>query len=239
MNNILKLTGGELRRMVKYMILPVSVFTSLLWCAVFFALSAEEARGLAPLFLFTDVALMSIMLLGASYHLEKQEGTIKSVMMLPVTMSEILISKTISSMILALESTVIISAALYFIHGVTLNYAVLLLFVIIASAAHAAIGFALSLFSRDFSSLLGILMTYMTVFTVPSILLAFDIIPRSYEWVLMVSPSQCAFTLLERAVTGVSGSGKIVFSLVYLIVISALFFRFIVYPKFKSNAVRG
>jgi len=239
MNNIVKLTAGEMRRMVKYMILPVSLFTSLIWCAIFLALSAEEAKEIAPLFLFTDVALMSIMLLGASYHLEKQEGSIKSVMLLPVTMSEILISKTMASMMLALESAIIVPAALYFIHGITFNYVALLIFVIIASVAHAAIGFALSLFSRDFSSLLGILMTYMTVFSVPSILLAFGIIPRSYEWVLMISPSQCAFTLIAGAVAGTVETGRLAFALVYLLAISLVFFKFIVYPKFKNNAARG
>lgn len=239
MKNVLKLVLGELNRFVKYGILPISLVTAVMWVLLFFAVSAQEARTLAPLFIFTDVAVMSVVLIGASYHLEKQEGTIKSMMIMPVSLCEILTAKVISSMVLAVESTIVTAAALYFIHGITLDYGPLVLFVVAASCAHAAIGFLLSLLSRDFSSALGFLMTYMFIFTIPSMLFSFGIIQQKYEWLLMLSPSHAASNLVTSAVSGSYDKAKVIAALIYLPVLSAALFKFAVYPGFKSNAVRG
>lgn len=62
--------------------------------------------------IFVDVAAMSILLLGASHHLEKQDGTIKTMMVLPVSPWAVLVAKTIASLVLALESALIVSVAL-------------------------------------------------------------------------------------------------------------------------------
>ena len=201
MGSLTKLIRGELKRLVTYKILPVSLATAVVWIVLFLFLSAAEAEQIAPLLIFVDVAAMSILLLGASYHLEKQDGTIRTMMVMPVTLGQILAAKTVASMVLALESAVVTSAALYLIHGVTLNYALLLLFVAIAGAAHAAIGLVLALKSRDFTSMLGLLMAYLFVFTLPSILLSLGAIDGKYEWLLMLSPSHSASHLIS-AVTG-------------------------------------
>ena len=165
MGKLNRLVKGELLRLVRYKILPVSLATAVLWIGLFLFMSAEEAWKIAPLVIFVDVAGMSILLLGASHHLEKQDGTIRTMMVLPVPLGQILTAKALASMVLALESAVVTSAALFFIHGVTFNYAALLFFVAIAGAAHAAIGFVLALRSRDFTSLIGIFTAYILLYT--------------------------------------------------------------------------
>ena len=148
MNNLTRLIAGELKRMVRYKILPVSLATAIIWIALLLFLSEKEAREIAPLLIFIDVAAMSILLLGASHHLEKQEGTIKTMMVMPISPGQILVSKAIASMVLAIESTVITSAALFLFMVLLLTMLYFLLFVAIAGAAHAAIGFVLSLRSE-------------------------------------------------------------------------------------------
>ena len=81
------------------------------------------------------------------------------------------------------------AAALFFIHKVTFNYLALIVFVAVAAAAHAAIGFVLSLKSKDFTTMLVALMGYMFIFTIPSLLFSFGAIAEKYEWLLMLSPS--------------------------------------------------
>lgn len=135
MKNLSKLIAGEMKRLIRYKILPVSLVTAVLWIILFLFLSESEAREIAPLLILIDVAAMSILLLGASHHLEKQEDTIRSMLVMPVSYGQILAAKAVSSLVLAVESAVVTSAALFFIHGVTFNYAVLLLFVAIAGAA--------------------------------------------------------------------------------------------------------
>jgi len=154
-------------------------------------------------------------------------------------LGQILTAKTVASMVLALESTVVTAVALYVIHGITLDYAALLLFVVVAGAAHAAIGFALSLNSKDFNSMLGLLMVYMFVFTIPSILFSFGIVDAKYEWLFMISPSHSAHHLIASAVREDYQLGMVFGGCLYLAVLAALLFKFAVYPKFKSNAARG
>jgi len=224
---------------VRYKILPVSLVTGLLWIGLFLLVSAEEARGVAPLLLFVDVAVMSILLLGASYHLEKQEGTIRTMMVMPVSLGQILASKIVASLVLALESVAITSLALFLIHGLTFNYGLLLLFIVVGGVAHTAIGFVLSLWSRDFTAMLGLLLCYMFLFTVPSVLHSFGVIDAKYRWLLMISPSHAANFLVASAVRGELELPMIIVGSLYLGILAAVLFRFVVGPRFKDNAVRG
>lgn len=239
MNNIAKLLKGEIQRSIKYMILPISLLTSVIWVIIFLLISADEAKTVAPLFLFADVAVMSIILVGASYYLEKQEGTINSVLMLPIKLHEILIAKFISSMFLAFESVIIIALSLYLIHGIYFNYLLLLFYVIISAMAHTAMGFSLALYAKDFNSLLGLMMTFMLVFTLPTIFYSLTLIPENFEVFLFLSPSHCADLLMNYAIQSKPIDWKVILSVGYQIVIACGLFKYVIYPKFKSNTVRG
>jgi len=239
MSTSLRLFSGELKRLVTYKILPVSLVTSVIWIVLFLFITEEEARHIAPLLIYIDVSMMLVMLIGAMHHLEKQEGTIRSMMVMPVPFTRILYSKIAASMVLAFESAVITSAALYFIHGVTFNYWFLLLFLVVAGVVHAAIGMLLSLISKDFGTMLVYLLGYMVIFTIPTILFSFGIIQEKYEWILMVSPSHSASHLIESAITGEGEMLKILFACVYLLLLSAVLLKYAVFPKFKKNAIGG
>lgn len=239
MRTTARLVLGEVKRLVTYKIIPVSFATLAIWVVIYLFASREEALEFAPLLIFVDVGMMMILLIGASFHLEKQEGTIKSMMVMPVAMGEIFSAKMMASMVLALESVVVTSLALYLIHGITFNYALLLLFILIAGAVHAALGFLFSILSRDFTSLLGWMMAYIFPFAIPSILYSAGVIPERYEGLLMLSPSHGASNLITAAVSGEYEITRILFTSIYLVALTAVLLRFVVYPKFKENAVRG
>ena len=239
MKTMRKLFLGEMRRMVSYKILPVSLVTSVLWIIAFLLVSRMEALSIAPMLLFTDVVMMSILLVGASHHLERQEGTVRSMLVMPVSIGQIVMSKMLSSLALSLESAVILCGALYFIHGVILNYGLLLLAAILAGASHAALGYSLSLMSRDFSSLLGLLSLYILVFALPTILLFLNVIPAGYDWLLMISPAHDAQLLFTAAFTGTFDTAKLLAALGYLAALTAVLVTRHVRPGFKRHAVRG
>ncbi|MFY9471317.1 MAG: ABC transporter ATP-binding protein [Bacillota bacterium] len=109
----------------------------------------------------------------------------------------------------------------------------------VAGVAHAAIGLVLSLRSRDFTSMLGLLMAYMFVFTIPSILFSLGVIDAKYDWLLMISPSHCANYLIRAAVSGDFETTTAAAACAYLAILAAGLFKFAVYPSFKDNAVRG
>ncbi len=239
MSNTYRLIGGEFRRLVSYKLLARSFATGIIWLLVFVFISTEEAGTVAPMLIFVDVSIVLMMLLGASFYLEQQENTIKSMMVMPVSSWQILLSKAVSSLALALISVSVTCAAVYFIHAISFNYALLLLFVILAVAAHAAIGFSLALLGKNLGSMLIMVIVYNLLFTIPTILFSMNIIDTNYEWVLMISPSHAAKTLFTSVVSGELEWGRTLFSCVYLPVLSAALMKFVVHPKFKNRAVRG
>ncbi|HOJ12744.1 MAG TPA: ABC transporter permease [Clostridiales bacterium] len=239
MKCIFRLISGELKRLINYKILPVSLATSVIWIIIFLLISENDAKYIAPLLIYVDVTMMEMIFIGASFHFEKQESTIKSMMVLPVSLGEILSAKVIAAMVLGFESAIITLAASFFIHGITFNYLMLAIFVIIAGITHGAIGFFLALISKDFTTMLGWMMAYMLPFALPTILFMFEIIDKKYDWMLMVSPSHSASELITSAVTGKYEAGKAIFACVYLIIVSIILLRYVIYPKFKDNSVRG
>lgn len=239
MNKLIKLVNGEMMRLFKYHILTVSTFVSFIWLALFLLVDQAEAQELAPLFLFADMAVMSVLLLGASFYLEKQEGTLSATLMLPITIADILIAKTVASIVMGLISAVVLSLGLYVIYGLVLNYLLLLLYVLITITANAAIGFVLSLWARDFNQLLGLLMAYMFIFTLPPIFMAFGIIPATYENYLIVSPAYGTSYLMTAVVKGFAFNAKTMLIIGYLVALAYILFRFVVYPRFKKNITRG
>lgn len=238
MSSLWRLISGEIQRLIRYKILPMSIAVSAIWIIIFLFISKDDASLLAPLLIFVDISIMSILLIGASHHLEKQEGTIKSMMVMPVSAGEILISKIISSMVLGVVSFIIMSITLYVIHGLTFNYLLMFIFILIAGAAHAAIGFFLAHYSKDFTSMLGWLMAYTFPFALPSILFIFGIIDMKYEWLLMLSPSHAASTLINSAFLNQLDWSKIFTACAYLIILSFILLKLVVYPLFKKNSIK-
>lgn len=239
MTNIFRLIGGEFKRLVSYKLLARSLVTGVIWILVFLFISKEDAGDVAPMLMFVDVSIVLMMLLGASFYLEQQENTIKSMMVLPVSVGQILLSKVVSSLVLTLVTVAITCASVYFIHAIPFNYALLLLFVILAAVAHAAIGFTMALSGQSLGSMLIMVIVYVLIFAVPSILLAVNIIDAQYEWIVMISPSHAARALFSSVVSGEFEWEKTLFSCIYLPALAAVLMKFVVYPKFKSRAVRG
>ena len=219
MTNTLRLVGGEFKRLVSYKLLARSLFTGVIWILVFLFISKEDAGDVAPMLMFVDVSIVLMMLLGASFYLERQENTINSMMVLPVSLGQILLSKVISSLVLTLVTVAITCASVYFIHAVSFNYALLLLFVILAAAAHAAIGLTLALSGKSLGSMLIMVIVYVLIFAVPSILFAVNIIDARYEWLVIISPSHAARALFFSVVSGEYELGKTLFSCIYLLVL--------------------
>ncbi len=239
MNAFVRLFLGEMKRMVSYRILPVSLLTSLLWVGIFALLSAEESRRFAPLLLYMDAGFMSLLLAGAFHHLERTDGTAKTMMVLPVSTGMIIASKALAAAALGLLSALVISLALYFLHGMALRYLALALFVCAITAAHAAIGLALALRSRDFTSTLGYVMLFALLSFLPAILFETGVIPASWEWLVMLSPSGAATDILNYAVSSTGDASKAAAGFLYLAAVALSLYRFPVLRLFRRHACVG
>lgn len=239
MSGLIKLFAGEMKRMVSYKILPVSLATSLIWVVIFALLSASESQRFAPLLLDMDAGVMSLLLAGAFHHLERTDGTAKTMMVLPVSTGQVILSKALAAAALGLISALVVSLALYFLHGIALRYLVLALVICAAAMAHAALGLAIALKSRDFSGTLGGVMLFIIILFVPALLLEMSVIPRAYAWLVMLSPSAAATEALNYAVKTASDAPKAGAGIAYLAALAYLLYRFLVLKLFRRHACVG
>ena len=105
MNSFITLFSGELNRMKKYNILTAGIFVALLWVGILFFTDIEDITSMVPLIVFIDATSMSMVLIGATMFYEKQEGTIKTLLVSPIGKSEYILAKifaNISSNVLTL-----------------------------------------------------------------------------------------------------------------------------------------
>ena len=239
---LVTLISGEIQRSVKYKVLTIGAALSFIWLIVIFFIRKDNAalQVLVPLFIFSDAVLMSVMLIGASVFFEKQEGSIRSVLISPVTPAQILLSKITNSVIIAIISAVVVSVGTVVMTEVSINIPLLLLYVVITVAAHSAIGYSLSLISKDFNAMLVNYMVFAIVFIIPPMLIMLNIIPESFELAALISPSECGSVLINSAISDNDAEWyKILISIIYQVTLAFLLMRYFVYPRFVKNAVRG
>jgi fluoroquinolone transport system permease protein len=241
-NKLLALISGEVQRSVKYKVLTIGAGLSFIWLVIIFFLRKNTAalNNLVPLFIFSDAVLMSVLLIGANVFFEKQEGSIRSLLISPVTPLQILIAKVANSVIIALISAVVVSVGTVLLSDVEINIPLLLLYVILTVSAHSGIGYSIALISKDFNAMLVNYMVFVMIFIVPPMLIMLNIIPNSFELIALISPSECGSLLMSSAFSGsVAEWYKILISIVYLAEVAFFTIRYFVYPRFVENAIRG
>jgi len=239
---LLTLISGELQRSVKYKVLTVGAGLSFLWLIIIFIVrnDTDSLNMLLPLFIFSDAVLMSVILIGASVFFEKQEGSIRSLLISPVTPTQILISKIANSVIISMISALVVSVGAVVITDVTINIPLLMLYIIITVSAHAAIGYALSLVSKDFNAMLVNYIVFAMVFVIPPLLIMLGVIPERFELLALLSPSEGGSVLINSVFSGTDTEWyKIAIAVVYQMAFAFLVMRYFVHPRFVNNAVRG
>lgn len=239
LNNVIKLFVAEVKRLKKYNILQISVFLTLIYAVIIYFTSAQEAEMLVSLLVFVDVTMMSIILLGASLFFEKQEGSLKSVMVSPVKLVHVIIAKTASTVLLSMITASILSAVAIFVHGATINVPLLILYAILGSSVHICIGFLLTIKSKDFNSLLINYVIYVLIFTMPAIFYAVGIIPENLYYIILISPSYIAQMLINTSIGQLPKITELVFGIAYSIALIVLIYKFYILKKFKEYVIRG
>ncbi len=237
-DNLLKLLKGELKRLMKYNILQISFAVALLWIAVIFLIGREQATTFVPLFIFMDAALMTVLYVGANLFYEKQENTLKTLLITPSGYVAVLASKIIAAVYLALQSSVIISLAAFFLFDVQLDFLALYSAVVLIAFAHAALGFSFAIVSRDFNGLIAAVGLYMIFLAFPSIFFAFGLIPERFEAVMLLSPTHASMMLIDASFGKTVALWTVLVSTAYLAALAAGLLLFFIGPKYRENAVR-
>jgi fluoroquinolone transport system permease protein len=238
MSNLISLIKGEIIRLYKYKILVIGVVVSLIWVIIIGFSDAVTAKELVPLLIFMDAAMMSIILHASSFYLEKQEGTIKTLLVTPIRLSEIMIAKAVAALFMGLISAVIVVISGVMFHKIDIDILLLFIYIILIVISHTAIGFTITLYSKDFGAMIVNYALFALVALVPSLLYAINIIPSEYSNLMLISPSHAGQMLLNSTIRNVE-TAVVIISIIYLLSLTAILYRFIIYKKFKKYAIEG
>ncbi|MGD9901310.1 MAG: ABC transporter permease [Spirochaetales bacterium] len=239
LSNVKKLLIADLMRLKKYNILQISTIFAVIYAVIIGFTSAAEATALVPLLVFIDATMMSIIMLGASLFFEKQEGSLKSVMVAPVKLWEVIASKVLSAVLLSLITAIIVGGAAILIHGAQINLALLAVYAFLGAMAHVMIGFVLVIWSKDFNALIINYILYVLIFTLPALFVLTGLIPSSWEFIIYISPAYIVELLLNTAAGQALSVWGLIGSIAYLVAISVVIFKFFVTKKFKQYVMRG
>lgn len=238
MNKVWRLYLGELQRLVKYKIIFFTMIASLMWIAIIILSDTETARGLVPILMVTDAGMMAVLLLGASFYFEKQEGTIKSLLVSPARLSQLLIAKVASAVTMGLLSMILLGGSAWIFQGISVNFLILAIYIIIIVGGNTAIGYLFILKSKDFMGMIVKFAGVMLLFYAPVLLVALQIIPEEFDFLALLSPVSAGSLLIE-SLYGTVSIGKVLFSVFYLTALTVTLYPFVVYKKYQKVAVEG
>jgi hypothetical protein len=238
MKTWLTLFKGEIIRLFKYKILWFGIALSLIWVLILALSSENDARALMPYLLVLDTGMMSIILLASSFYFEKQESSIKTMFVAPVSITQILSAKVVASLLSGIISMALVGVAMLAIHGVFINYALAFFYAILSTLAHVALGYIIVFYSVDFMSFLMKYMGIALILMAPVLLVMLDIIPDNLRFTAFLSPSYAAQYLIGSLFVTPEWQ-YVLFGIISLLVIPGLLYPLVVYPKFKAYAVRG
>lgn len=108
MNRFSALIKGELVRLKKYNLFAASIFVSLMWVGVLHFVNMEDVTKIIPQLVFIDVTTMAVLLVGVTFIYEREESTIRSILVTPISKCEYILSKTLANIIPSILSLTII-----------------------------------------------------------------------------------------------------------------------------------
>ncbi len=227
MNNLAALTRGELIRMKKYNILAAGIFVALIWILVLHLTEAAEVGMMLVVVLYFDVMAMAGIMIGVTVYYEKQESTLKTMLVAPISKEEFILAKVFANMSSSLMTMVILLAYAYLVRDASVNILILLGAVILGVIQFSMIGYWLTYRSRDFTGMLINLLLFNIFLGIPVILDFVGLIQNeTFSKALYALPTKALLTLMTAAVNGPE-TWEVIASIIYLIVLSLVVFQVI------------
>jgi fluoroquinolone transport system permease protein len=236
---ILVLVQGELTRLHKYNLTTISVVVALIWGGMLYFVGEELLADLLPMVILMDATMMALMYVGAIMYYEKSESTISTLLVTPVSNSDLLLSKVIANTLHNIFSSALIIIVFSFLSDLKMNYFLLAFAILLVTAVHTIIGICMSYTTKDFTRMLMRVITFAFLLMIPSLLLHFEVINGVFwEIFNLANPINAALELISAGFNGAEIGWRFFVSLGYLLVGGPLLYKFYALPKFQDYAVR-
>lgn len=237
MNKFIALVKGELLRLKRYNLLAASIFVSIIWVGTLHFLDIDNVTQLIPQLVFIDVTTMAMLLVGVTFIYERDEATIRAMLVSPITKSQYLLAKMVANIVPSVLSLTAMYLYSKLFKIVDINYFLLLGGVVLVAFFHSLIGFLLTYYSKDFTDLVMAIMKVFFIFLLPVILVEFDIIKSEiFEKLVYILPTKSALMIL-MGTTGRIETWDIIVSLIYMLMGSIILY-YLVWKKFDYYALK-
>lgn len=138
MNTLLNLIKIDLKLLIKYNLLSVSIFISGIYILIFKIFDVGSYHPLVSAIIFSDPAMLGFIFIGVMVLFEKQQNTLQALSVCPVKLEKYIWSKAISLTILALP---ICFGIVFSAHGFNFNYFAFITAMLLSSVLFALLGF--------------------------------------------------------------------------------------------------
>jgi fluoroquinolone transport system permease protein len=237
MNKFFALIKGEVIRLWRYQITLFGLIVSAIWIILLAVVSKEEANALLPQLIVLDSGLMAIILLGAAYFYEKQEGTMKAVLVSPTSPAVLLSAKIIGTLMGNLLSVFLMWLTMLVVHQSVFPIFDALGLVIIITLTHLSIGYVLIYWSKDFMDLLLKYTFVVLVLFVPTLLVSLEILTDGLENLAYLSPTYSGQMLISQLWN--TETESILVAWLLTIIYPLGLFPFYILPQFRKEAIRA
>jgi fluoroquinolone transport system permease protein len=237
MRNWLRLFVGDFNRYIKYNLLAASLLVVILYGVMFYFLDEGLVRNLLPVFLFFELFVMPMLFLGVELYYEKQEGTLRTMLVAPVNKYQILGAKYLVAIVAALISFSLLTVIAFLLYDITPNFLVLFLVAIISLIFAIATGLLLAYQSLDFSRLFMNYIVLVLGLYLPVVVYQFNFYRAEWFKILIdYLPPQSINNLLAYSYNSLALE-DVWFSFIYIVVLgvglSLLAFR--LFDKFAEH----
>lgn len=237
MNRFITLIKGELLRLKRYNLFAASVFVSIMWVGILHFIDIEDVTKIIPQLVFIDVTTMAMLLVGVTFIYERDEATIRSILVSPISKSEYILAKMIANIIPSILSLTIMYIYSKVFKIVDINYLILLGAVILVAFFHSLVGFLLTYYSKDFTDLVMAIMKIFLIFLLPVLLDEFNIVTNEiFRKLVYILPTKSALMIL-MGTTGTIQSWEIIVSIIYM-TLGSLILYYLVWKNFKKYSLR-
>ena len=237
MKTFFALIKGEVIRLWRYQITLFGLIVSGIWIILLAVVNKEEANALLPQLIVLDSGLMAIILLGASYFYEKQEGTMKALLVSPTSPSILLTAKIIGTLMGNLLSVLLMWLTMVIIHQSIFPLLPALGLVMIITITHISIGYVLIYWSKDFMDLLLKYTFVVLILFVPTILVSLNILTDGLENLAYLSPTYSGQILIAQLWN--TSTASITVAWLLTILYPLVLFPFYILPQFRKEAIRA
>lgn len=154
MSRLLNTIKWDIKFQAKYGLYLAGMVLTAVWVGVLSLFSGEALFVAVPLVLISDVSTMGLLFIGSILFFEKGQGSINAVITTPLKTSEYILSKVISLTLFVFLFTFVLVGAISIIKGITSNFSILSLAVLLIAVEYILGGFYLTMFFKTFTDFL-------------------------------------------------------------------------------------